>query len=53
MPPAHLSYIALSIGELKHSTPNFIINAITEHLLGLSTDLTTAESIELRQAFAS
>lgn len=31
-PPAHLPHISLSIGEPRHAPPQFIIDALTEHL---------------------
>ena len=52
-PPAHLSHIALSIGEPKHPTPGFITEAVIEHLHGLSIYPTTAGSIELRHTIAT
>lgn len=47
-PPEHLNHIALSIGEPKHPTPGFIIEAVIEHQHGLSIYPTTAGTIELR-----
>ena len=42
--------IALSIGEPKHPTPGFIINAINSHVNTLANYPTTKGSPELRQA---
>lgn len=41
IPPPSKSPIALSIGEPKHTTPGFIIEAAISHLHGLSTYPTT------------
>lgn len=49
-PPAHLTHIALSIGEPKHPTPGFITEAVIEHLHGLSNYPTTLGTLELRLA---
>ena len=51
-PPLNRPHIALSIGEPKHPTPEFITETVVEHLHGLSHYPTTAGSLELRQAIA-
>lgn len=51
-PPAHLSPIALSIGEPKHATPHFIQEALLRHLHGLTQYPTTKGLPELRQSIA-
>ncbi|MCE9633530.1 MAG: succinyldiaminopimelate transaminase [Methylophilales bacterium] len=45
--------INLSIGEPKHATPEFIKQALTDHLGGLSNYPTTLGSTELRQAISN
>ena len=45
--------ISLSIGEPKHSTPEFIKKALTENLGGLASYPLTAGSQSLREAIAS
>ncbi len=44
--------ISLSIGEPKHATPQFIKDAITDNLAGLSNYPTTAGSDALRGTIA-
>jgi len=51
-PPAHCSAISLSIGEPKHETPVFVIEALTKSLKHLSTYPTTKGIPELRNAIA-
>jgi N-succinyldiaminopimelate aminotransferase len=51
-PPAHLSPIALSIGEPRHPTPGFIRDTLAEHLSGLATYPATRGGGELRAAIA-
>ncbi len=45
-------HIALSIGEPKHPTPDFIIQALSGELTTLSNYPTTKGTVELRQAIA-
>ena len=45
--------INLSIGEPKHPTPQFIRDALTEHLAGLATYPQTAGTPSLRNAIAA
>src|SRR5574343_255313 len=52
-PPADQAHIALSIGEHKHSTPDFIKYALVQHLQGLTQYPTTKGLPELRQAIAA
>jgi len=52
-PPAGLSHIALSIGEPRHPTPQFIAEAALEHLHGLASYPSTRGSAELREAMAA
>ena len=51
-PPADKAHIALSIGEPKHATPQFIQEALLQHLQGLTQYPTTKGLPELRQAIA-
>jgi len=51
-PPAHLRHIDLSIGEPKHPTPPFILEALARALPGIASYPSTAGTIELRQAIA-
>jgi hypothetical protein len=51
-PPAHLSPIALSIGEPKHAPPPFVLEVIKNSLAGYSAYPTTAGSDELRDTCA-
>ena len=51
-PNAALSAINLSIGEPKHATPEFIKQALTEHLQGLSHYPITQGTEALREAIA-
>ncbi|MGH8493470.1 MAG: succinyldiaminopimelate transaminase [Moraxellaceae bacterium] len=52
-PPADLKPIALSIGEPKHASPDFVKKAITDNLGKLATYPTTKGIPELRLAIAS
>ncbi len=52
-PPADLAPINLSIGEPKHPTPPFIIDALTRAAAGLAVYPTTSGSDELRQSIAA
>jgi len=52
-PPAGVSAINLSIGEPKHATPQFIIDALTRAAGGLAVYPTTSGSDELRQSIAA
>jgi len=51
-PPAGLSAISLGIGEPKHPTPQFIRDALTQHLDGLAVYPSTVGTDALRQACA-
>ncbi|VAX08058.1 N-succinyl-L,L-diaminopimelate aminotransferase, type 2 [hydrothermal vent metagenome] len=51
-PPAGLDHIALSIGEPKHPTPNFIAEELLTHLHSLSSYPITKGTQALRQAIA-
>jgi N-succinyldiaminopimelate aminotransferase len=53
VPPEDKSAIALSIGEPKHPTPQFIKHALCAGIDGLSNYPMTIGSIELRSAIAS
>jgi N-succinyldiaminopimelate aminotransferase len=48
-PPKDLTPIALSIGEPKHPTPQFIMDTLTTHIHELATYPTTLGSLKLRQ----
>ena len=52
-PPAELRHIDLSIGEPKHPTPPFILEALAKALPGIATYPSTAGTIELREAIAA
>jgi len=52
-PPADKPHIALSIGEPKHLTPDFIRDALAQHFSGLAQYPTTKGLPELRQAIAA
>jgi len=52
-PPAQLRHIDLSIGEPKHPTPAFILEALARALPGIAAYPATAGTIELRQAIAA
>lgn len=51
-PPAHLSHIALSIGEPKHAPPAFVIEELARQLGGLSQYPMTKGLPELRGAIS-
>jgi N-succinyldiaminopimelate aminotransferase len=52
-PPAHLAPINLSIGEPKHPTPPFILDALARALPGIASYPLTAGQPELREAIAA
>ena len=52
-PPAQLRHIDLSIGEPKHPTPPFILEALARALPGIASYPSTAGTAELRQAIAA
>jgi N-succinyldiaminopimelate aminotransferase len=52
-PPAHLAPINLSIGEPRHATPPFILEAYARALPGLANYPLTAGVPELREAIAA
>jgi N-succinyldiaminopimelate aminotransferase len=52
-PPADKAHIAMSIGEPKHPTPEFIQEALLKHFDGLAQYPTTKGLPELRQAIAA
>lgn len=52
-PPAHLSNIALSIGEPKHAAPEFVKQALIDNLTHLSTYPSSKGLLSLRQAIAT
>ena len=52
-PPAHLSPIALSIGEPKHPPPAFVLDVLRGALAGVGSYPATAGLPELRSACAS
>jgi N-succinyldiaminopimelate aminotransferase len=52
-PPAHLAPINLSIGEPRHATPPFILEAYARALPGLANYPATAGVPELRAAIAA
>ena len=47
-PPEDRPHISLAIGEPKHATPAFIVDAVIAHLHGLSIYPTTRSSDALR-----
>lgn len=51
-PPAELEHIALSIGEPKHESPAFVLEAIRDALPTLANYPQTRGSLALRQAIA-
>ncbi|HMT93840.1 succinyldiaminopimelate transaminase [uncultured Thiothrix sp.] len=51
--PANQPDISLAIGEPKHPTPEFIYQAVTEHLQGLETYPLTKGDANLRQAISA
>lgn len=52
-PPAGLSHIDLSIGEPKHPTPPFILDALARALPGIASYPATAGRLDLREAIAA
>ncbi|MGZ8255081.1 MAG: succinyldiaminopimelate transaminase [Burkholderiaceae bacterium] len=52
-PPAQLAPINLSIGEPKHPTPPFILEALTKALPGIASYPLTAGQPDLREAIAA
>ena len=52
VPPANLKPIALSIGEPKHTAPEFVVNALIDALGKLNTYPSTKGMPELRQSIA-
>lgn len=52
-PPAHLQPVALSIGEPRHETPAFVVEALTRSLKQLSVYPTTKGLPEFREAMAA
>ncbi|HHJ80243.1 MAG TPA: succinyldiaminopimelate transaminase [Candidatus Tenderia electrophaga] len=52
-PPAGLAHIALSIGEPKHASPQFVIDEVVANLQGLAKYPTTKGLPELRQSIAN
>lgn len=52
-PPAHLSNIALSIGEPKHAAPEFVKQALIDNLAHLSSYPASKGLLSLRQAIAT
>jgi N-succinyldiaminopimelate aminotransferase len=53
VPPPSKSPIVLSIGEPKHTTPEFIVEAAISHLHGLATYPATRGTEALREAIAT
>jgi N-succinyldiaminopimelate aminotransferase len=51
-PPEHLSHIALSIGEPKHPSPEFVKQVLADSIDKLAQYPTTKGGSELRQAIA-
>tara|TARA_B110000967_G_scaffold66823_1_gene69087 strand:+ start:3086 stop:4291 length:1206 start_codon:yes stop_codon:yes gene_type:complete len=52
VPPAHLSPIALSIGEPKHQSPAFVKQALIDNIDQIAIYPTTKGELPLRQAIA-
>ena len=52
-PPADLTHISLSIGEPRHSPPQFVLDALTANLAGYGSYPTTAGIPQLRAAAAA
>ena len=53
IPPQHLTHISLSIGEPKHSPPEFVKRALTDSIDDISRYPTTIGSTELREVLGS
>ncbi|MFT7388095.1 MAG: N-succinyldiaminopimelate aminotransferase [Candidatus Endobugula sp.] len=51
-PPAHLSHISLSIGEPKHSPPQFVLDELTNNIQHISSYPTTKGTDDLRQTIS-
>lgn len=51
--PAQQSAVSLAIGEPKHPTPEFIHQAVVEHLKGLASYPATKGELQLRQAIST
>jgi len=51
-PPEHLDHIALSIGEPRHPSPQFVVENLIQHLHQLSIYPSTRGNNELREAIA-
>lgn len=51
-PPAHLDAISYAIGEPKHQAPAVVLQAMNDHIQGLSLYPATLGTPELRQAIA-
>jgi N-succinyldiaminopimelate aminotransferase len=52
-PPRDLRHIDLSIGEPKHPTPSFILEALARAMPGIASYPGTAGTLELREAIAA
>jgi N-succinyldiaminopimelate aminotransferase len=52
-PPAALKHISMSIGEPRHSPPQFVLDALTANLAGYGSYPTTAGVSQLRAAAAA
>ncbi|GAB4476703.1 MAG: succinyldiaminopimelate transaminase [Burkholderiaceae bacterium] len=52
-PPPHLPHVNLSIGEPKHATPPFVIDALTKALPGLAQYPSTIGAHQLRETIAA
>ncbi len=52
-PPAHLSHIALSVGEPQHAAPQLVVENLIKNLHQLSKYPSTKGKIELRETIAS
>ncbi|HVC36963.1 MAG TPA: aminotransferase class I/II-fold pyridoxal phosphate-dependent enzyme, partial [Gammaproteobacteria bacterium] len=51
-PPQHLQHIPMSIGEPKHAPPEFVLQALRDHLDSLGVYPMAKGLAELRQAIA-
>ena len=52
-PPSHLSHIALSIGEPKHTPPQFVLDSINDNINRIANYPVTKGMPELRAAIAT
>ena len=52
-PPVNLNHIALSIGEPKHTPPQFVLDSLRDNMSLIANYPTTAGLAELRQCIAS